>query len=118
MYTPDPARSPLPPGKEEMAKMGQFMAESIKSGILVSTGGLLPVSQGGARVRSTSGQVAMVDGPFAEAKEVIAGWAILEAKSREHVVEITRQFLAIAGDGECEIRQIMDPSQGEQTCAS
>jgi hypothetical protein len=114
MYIPDAARPATPPSKDYMAKMGEFMAESFKSGVLVATGGLLPISQGGVRVRSAGGDIAVMDGPFTEAKEVVAGWAILEVKSREEVIAVTRQFIQLAGDGECELRQIME--QGDVTC--
>jgi len=112
MYTPDPARAVNPPDKECFARMREFMAESKKNGSLVATGGLLPVTQGGARMRRAAGEISVFDGPFAEAKEVVAGWAILEAKSREDVIEMTRRFLDIAGDGECEVRPIMEPPPG------
>jgi hypothetical protein len=51
----------------------------------------------------------VTDGPFAEAKEFVGGFALLEVKSREEVIECTKQFLAIAGDGETELRQIQEP---------
>lgn len=46
------------------------------------------------------------DGPFAESKEVVGGFAILEARSKAHAIELAKEFLEVAGDGECEIRQI------------
>ena len=52
----------------------------------------------------------MTDGPFTESKEVIAGFAVLQANSKEEAIEAVRRFLAIAGDGESELRQIMEPS--------
>jgi len=112
MYTPDPARAVNPPDENCNAQMQQLITEFQEKGILVATGGLLPVTQGGARMRRVAGEISVLDGPFAEAKEVVAGWAILEAKSREDVIEIARRFLDIAGDGECEVRPIMDPPQG------
>ena len=107
IYTPA-RQSAMPPPREEMQAMGKFMAESIKNGSLISTGGLLPVSQGGAVVRQSRSEVTVTDGPFTEAKEMIVGWAILQANSREEVLAMTRRFLNIAGDGECELRQIME----------
>ena len=56
-------------------------------------------------------EIALVDGPFAESKEVVAGFAILEARSREHLLEMARDFLKIAGDGLTEIYPIMEPDQ-------
>ena len=51
----------------------------------------------------------MVDGPFVETKEVTGGFAILQANSREEVIEMTKRFLKVAGDGEARLRQIMEP---------
>lgn len=48
------------------------------------------------------------DGPFTESKEVVGGFAILEAKSKAHAIELVKEFLAVAGDGECELRQIFE----------
>jgi len=96
-----------PPTQEEMAAMGAFMEEMIAKGALLSTEGCLP-SALGVRVRRDGGKVTVTDGPFTESKELVAGFAILEAESKEHVVELTRQFLAVCGDGECEVRQIYE----------
>jgi len=92
-------------GPEAQARMGQLVEESMKSGALVLTGGILPVAMGGARVKATGGHV-VVDGPFTETKEITGGFAILEAKSREEAIELAKRFLAIAGDGECEMHQL------------
>ena len=80
LYTPGQRTGP--PSKEHMAEMGKLIEESMKSGELVSTGGLLPISKGGARVRRTGSEISVIDGPFTEAKEVVGGFAILEAKSQ------------------------------------
>jgi hypothetical protein len=93
---------------EAMADMQKLVEESFKSGVMIMTGGILPVKNGGARVRSSGGQIT-VDGPYTEAKELTGGFAILQAKSREEVIELTRSFLRITGDGECEIHQIEGP---------
>ena len=97
----------VPPTEAEMAAMGQLIEESMKSGELLATEGCLP-SKLGARVRSTKGKVTVTDGPFTEAKEVVGGFAILQAKSKEHAIEMTKKFLKVAGDGECELRQIYE----------
>jgi len=96
-----------PPSQEEMERMGRYVEESIKAGELISTEGCLP-SALGARVRHASGKVTVTDGPFTEAKEVVGGFAILEARSKEHAVELAKRFLAFVGDGECEIRQLYE----------
>jgi hypothetical protein len=95
----------IPPTTEEMAKMGQLIEEMTNAGTLVATEGCLPTSKG-ARVRRSGGKVTVTDGPFTESKEVVAGFALLEAKSKEHAIELTRRFLEVAGDGECEVRQV------------
>ena len=107
MYNPDPEKA-VPPSPELMAAMGKLIEEETKAGVLVATGGLLPVSQNGARVKCSGGELTVLDGPFPETKEQIAGWAIVQVKSREEAIEASRRFFKIAGDGEGEIRQIMD----------
>jgi hypothetical protein len=99
-----------PPSQDMMERMNALIEKSMKSGELVATEGCLP-SALGARVRSDKGRVTVVDGPFAESKEIVGGFAILEAKSKEEAIRMVREFLAVAGDGECEIRQIYTASQ-------
>lgn len=97
-----------PPSAEEVARMGKLIEESMKAGTLVATEGCLP-SALGARVRRTGAGVTVTDGPFTESKELIAGFALLEANSKEHAIELAKQFLDVAGEGECELRQIFTP---------
>jgi hypothetical protein len=106
IYTPAQATQGAAP--EDMARMGKLIAEGQQSGWLLDTGGLQPLSKGGVRVTRTKGQITVLDGPYAEAKEVVAGWAILKADSRDGVIELTRRFLALAGDGECDVFEIPD----------
>lgn len=96
-----------PPSPDEMARMGQYIEQSLKSGVLIATEGCLP-SVKGARVRRSNGKFTVTDGPFTEAKEVVGGFALIRANSKEHAIEITKEFLDIAGDGETEIRQIFE----------
>ena len=96
-----------PPSEKHMADMMQLIEEETTSGVLVSTEGCLPTALG-ARVRLDNTKVTVTDGPFTEAKEVVGGFAILQAKSKEHAIEITKKFLKVAGDGECELRQIYE----------
>ena len=94
-----------------MEAMGTFIERSFKDGTLVSTGGLMP-SKDGFRVRLAKGKLTVTDGPFAEAKEVIGGWAILEAKSKKEALRISREFMQLHLDhwpefeGESEVRPI------------
>jgi hypothetical protein len=90
--------------------MGKLIDEMTEAGTLIATEGCLP-SALGARVRRSSGKVVVTDGPFVETKEVVGGFAILEARSKEEAIELARIFLDVAGDGECEIRQIYAPSE-------
>jgi hypothetical protein len=96
-----------PPSLEEMARMGNFMEQEIKSGVLLSTEGLLPTSRG-ARVRLKNGEFTITDGPFAETKEVIGGMAIIHANSKQEAIESVKRFLNVAGDGETEVRELFD----------
>lgn len=94
--------------------MGKLIEEAMKAGWLVATEGCLP-SAPGARVRRTDGKLTVSDGPFTESKEVIGGFAILNAKSKEEAIELTQQFLHNAADGECELRQLYEAPAGAQT---
>jgi hypothetical protein len=102
-----------PPTTEEMATMGKLIEEGMKGGWLLSTEGCLP-SALGARVRRSDEDVTVTDGPFTEAKELVGGFAILKANSKAEAVELARIFLAVAGNGECELRQLYDV--GEAPC--
>ena len=107
-----------PPSQEEMAKMGKLVEEGMKAGWLLATEGCLP-SALGARVRSSGGKLTVTDGPFTEAKEVVGGFAILQANSKEEALELVKNFLHVAGDGECELRQLFEADQntGVQSAA-
>ena len=97
-----------PPSQQEMTEMGKLIDEMTKEGTLVRTAGLRPTKEG-FRVRSRHGKLSTTDGPFTESKEVIGGYAVLEAKSKEHAIELTKRFLAVHGDEwdlECEVRQL------------
>jgi hypothetical protein len=97
----------VPPTQDEMAKMGAFIGELAKSGVLLATDGLQPSSKG-ARVRLTRGKITVTDGPFTETKELIAGFAIVQVKSKAEAIELAERFLKLAGDGESEIRLMHD----------
>jgi hypothetical protein len=99
-----------------MEKMQKLVEEGMKKGWLLATEGCLP-SALGARVRATGGNILVTDGPFLETKEVVGGFALLEASSKEEAIRLTREFLKIAGDGECELRQIFTPSDAPGDCA-
>jgi hypothetical protein len=96
-----------PPTEAEMAAMGALIEREAKAGCLLTTEGCLPSAMG-ARVRRNGTQLTVTDGPFTEAKEVIGGFAVLQAESKEDAIEQAKRFLAVAGDGECEIRQLYE----------
>jgi len=105
-----------PPSQEEMAAMGKLIEEGMKGGWLLSTEGCLPTAMG-ARVRRSEGKVTVTDGPFAETKEVVGGFAILQANSKEEAIELAKSFLSHVGEGECELRQLFEAGSGEHNCA-
>lgn len=99
------------PSEQLMADMGRLIEQMSSEGTLIETAGLHPTAQG-VRVRLHEGRTTMTDGPFTESKEVIGGFAILNADSMEHAIELTKRFLAVHGDDwnlECEIRQMEGP---------
>lgn len=93
-------------------RWGQLSENMAKAGVLLSSEGLLPSSKG-AHVRK--GTLTTTDGPFAEAREVIGGFAIVQARSKQEAIDMGRQFMKLhqdvlgpAWEGECEIRQLAD----------
>src|ERR1700756_2508842 len=102
-----------PPSQEEMSKMGKLIEDGFKAGWLVATEGCLP-SALGARVRRSGEKISVTDGPFAEAKELVGGFAILRTNSKEEAIQLAKEFLQVVGEGECELRQVYE--QGEQSC--
>jgi hypothetical protein len=104
----------MPPNPKLMAAIGKHSEEMAKAGILLGTGGLLPFSKG-ARVRAAGGKLTVMDGPFVETKEVIGGYGILQAKSKEEAIEMGKAFLKLHVDilgpsyeGILEIREMSD----------
>ena len=87
--------------------MGKLVEEGMKAGWLVSTEGCLPSSLG-ARVRLSDGKFTVTDGPFAETRELVGGFAIVQANSKQEAIELTKHFLQVAGGGETEIRQLYE----------
>lgn len=103
------AERTVPPTQEEMARMGKLIEEGMKEGWLLSTEGCLP-SALGARVRRSGSNTSITDGPFTEAKELVGGFALLKVNSKQEAVDLTRRFLQVAGEGECELRQLYEPA--------
>ena len=98
------------PSARLMEDMGKLMAEMTAAGSLLDTAGLQPTSEG-KRVRLSRGRQTVIDGPFTEAKEVIGGYAMLQAASMDEALALPRRFLEVHGDEweiECEVRQVME----------
>jgi hypothetical protein len=108
-YTLADPSIPIPPPEPEMyAKMGEFMADATKAGVLLATGGVGPVDEA-IKVKYSGGEYTVLDGPFSEAKELIGGWALMEVRDKAEAIEWTKRFLATAGGGESTIRQVYGP---------
>lgn len=98
------------------AAMGEFVEESFKNGLLIDTAGLQPTAKG-KRVRLAGGKITVIDGPFAESKEVVGGYALVEAKSNDEALALATRFMDLhrvhwpAFQGECEVRPLeaMEP---------
>jgi len=106
LYKPG-RESDAPPSEQVIAALGSLIEDMAKAGVLIATDGLQSSSKG-ARVRISNGKITVTDGPFAETKELIGGYAILNAKSKEEAIELTKRFLSLMGEGECEIRLMQD----------
>ena len=98
------------PSEELFAAMADYHEQLAKAGVLLDASGLQPSSKGW-RVKYTGGKRTVIDGPFTEAKELVAGYTMIQVKSREEAIEWSRRFPNPAIDGgECEIevRQLFE----------
>lgn len=101
------------PPQALMEAIGRHGAEATQNGTMVLSGGLYPAAQG-ARVRVSDGGVSVVDGPYAEAKEVVGGFALFELKSKEEALSVAKEFMELhrrhwpGWIGETEVRQLFD----------
>jgi hypothetical protein len=99
-----------PPDEHLMHAMADYHEELAKAGVLLDASGLQPTSKG-ARIRFAGGKRTWVDGPFTESKEIIAGYTLIQVKSREEGVEWAKRFPAPFGEdqeSEIEIRQLFE----------
>ena len=99
----------VPPSKELVEEMGKLMEESSRASVLLAAEGVHPSSRG-ACLSFSGGKRTVTDGPFAEAKELITGFAILQVESREQAIEWATRFADVIGDVEIEIRQVVEIS--------
>ena len=97
------------PRLEAIMKMGEYNQSLQKAGVLLALDGLLPPSTGGARISRADGKATVTDGPFAEAKEVIGGYWIIQTHSREEAIEWAKRA-PIASNEIIEVRQIDEMS--------
>jgi hypothetical protein len=108
-YTLGDPNTPVgPPDPEMYERMSAFVEEATKAGILLATGGLAPVDEA-IKVSYADGKYTVLDGPFAEAKELVGGWALMECRDKDEAVEWTKRFLGIVGSGESTIREVYGP---------
>jgi hypothetical protein len=96
--------------------MGKFIEDATKKGQFIGGAGLQPLSAG-HRVTLKKGEILVTDGPFIESKEIVGGYAIIEAKSREEALELARKFMELhrthwpTFEGECEVRPFEEEVQ-------
>ncbi|MFI8302486.1 YciI family protein [Streptomyces sp. NPDC085927] len=103
----EPAEGPSP---ELMQRMGELIEEMTKAGVLLDTAGLTPTAQG-TRVHYEGGRLSVTDGPFTESKEVIGGYALMQAKDSAEAIEWTKRFLKVHEEHwtvTCEVREIVE----------
>jgi len=94
-----------PPPPELYEKMGAFVEEAVNAGVIVATGGIAPTSEG-AKITLKDGEFTVVDGPFAEAKELVGGWALMECRDKDEAIEWSKRFVSVLGEGEVRIRPV------------
>jgi hypothetical protein len=96
------------PSEQLLAEMGKFNEELVKAGVLLAGEGLQPSAKG-ARVKFSGAKRTVIDGPFAEVKELIAGFWLIEAKSKAEAIEWVKRVPNPTGEeGEIEIRQVFE----------
>jgi hypothetical protein len=102
------------PSQEMLDEMGRFHEELAKAGVLLDGSGLHPTSEAW-RIKWSGGKQSVVDGPFTETKELVAGYTIIQVKSREEALEWTKRFPnPSAADGAIEVRQLFELDEFEQ----
>jgi hypothetical protein len=97
-----------PPTMEKMQQIGAYAQRMMASGKLVMTGGLVRPTKG-IQISRHKGEFTVTDGPFAESKELIDGFALVDVASKEDALALANEFMSIAGDGVGEILQVFEP---------
>jgi hypothetical protein len=96
-----------PPSPEHMARINAFAERHLQTGVIVMTGGLVRPTRG-LQITCEAGKVSVTDGPFAETKELIDGFALVEVASRDAAIALAAEFMQLSGDGTGEILQVFD----------
>ena len=94
------------PDEDLYAEMARFVEELTRAGVLLATGGLGMV---GTHFTAAEGKVTLIDGPYTEAKETIVSFALIDVRSKEEAIELSKRFWAIVRDGEGDMRQVFGP---------
>jgi hypothetical protein len=104
LMTTNAASNPAtPPSPEALAVMGKLIEDLTRSGALLATGGLSPNP---TRIKSAGDKVTVTDGHYTEAKELVVGFALVEAKTKEEAIELSKRFWQVAGDGQGNIYEV------------
>jgi hypothetical protein len=104
IFTLEPATF-TPPSPEKIQQMGVLIEDFKKRGVLLETGGAMD-GMLELKYERKNGKTTVTDGPFSEAKEVVGGFALFEVSSREEALDLTKQFLDVAGDGTCYLHEV------------
>lgn len=95
------------PDERLYAEMAKLVEEMTRTGVLLATGGLDP----GTHISASGGKMTLTDGPFAESKEVIVSFALIEVRSKDEALEVARRFWELVGEGEGDVRQVFGPEE-------
>lgn len=106
-YSDEANEADAPPSPELIEAVGAFMGEAAQSGILLAAEGVRASSYG-ARLTVDGGNITVKDGPFAEAKELIAGFAILDVRSKDEAIEHAKRFAKVSGATKIDVRRVSE----------
>jgi hypothetical protein len=107
VYRPGRAETDAPANPDELQALGKLIDEMQRAGVLLATEGCMSSSKG-VRIRVDSGRYTVTDGPFAETKDLIGGFCLMQVKTKAEAVEWGKRFLAVVREGETEIRQLQE----------
>lgn len=99
------------PSAQTMAQIEELMQDANKAGVVVATGGVGPIAQA-IRVSNVDGEITVTDGPFAEAKELVGGWALFDVRDQDEILHWTKRWVGIVG-GTTTVRRTFGPEDFE-----